>query len=147
MKSLIKFLVLPLLFLNSLFAAEIYTDLLDFARLTSKANNIAIVTDESIHQGEYYFIYEDEVKITIAMFRKMLEAKNLYLYKKDNFYYVSSQKLPDYDLRRIELKNYVYDDVNKILGQFDLNATYSTSSIYLIKLKKPFQRLIRVWSK
>ena len=59
MKSLIKFLVLPLLFLNSLFAAEIYTDLLDFARLTSRANNIAIVTDESIHQGEYYFIYED----------------------------------------------------------------------------------------
>ena len=57
MKSLIKFLILPLLFLNSLFAAEIYTDLLDFARLTSKANNIAIVTDESIHQGEYYFIY------------------------------------------------------------------------------------------
>lgn len=128
MKSLIKFLILPCLLLNSLYSAEIYTDLLDFARLTSKANNIAIVTDESIHQGEYYFIFEDEVKITIAMFRKMLEAKNLYLYKKDNFYYVSSQKLPDYDLRRIDLKNYVVEDVNKILSQFDLNATYATAS-------------------
>ena len=62
------------------------------------------------------------------MFRKMLEAKNLYLYKKDNFYYVSSQKLPDYDLRRIDLKNYVVEDVNKILSQFDLNATYATAS-------------------
>ena len=93
-----------------------------------KYNNIAIVTDESIHQGEYYFIYQDEVKVTIAMFRKMLEAKGLYLYKKDNFYYVTSTKLPDYDLRRIELNNYVLSDVKEILTQFDLNSTYSTTS-------------------
>lgn len=75
MKSLIKFLILPCLLLNSLFSAEIYTDLLDFARLTSKANNIAIVTDESIHQGEYYFIYQDEVKITMLGHKSPLSPK------------------------------------------------------------------------
>lgn len=128
MKKVIKLLSALLLFCNICAAAEIYTDLLDFARLTSKYNNIAIVTDESIHQGEYYFIYQDEVKVTISMFRKMLEAKGLYLYKKDNFYYVTSTKLPDYDLRRIELNNYVLSDVKEILTQFDLNSTYSTTS-------------------
>lgn len=75
MKSLIKFLVLLLLSLNSLFAAEIYTDLLDFARLTSKANNIAIVTDESIRQGEYYFIYEDEVRSLLQCLEKCLKLR------------------------------------------------------------------------
>ncbi|MCD8212989.1 MAG: type II and III secretion system protein [Campylobacter sp.] len=121
-------LLLPLICFSNLYCAEIYTDLLDFARLTSKYNNIAIVTDESIHQGEYYFIYESEIQITIAIFRKMLEAKGLYLYKKDNFYYVTSTKLPDYDLRRIDLNNYVLNDVKGILNQFDLNATYSVTS-------------------
>ena len=125
----IIFQVLSLLSCFSFIQAQtIYTDLLDFARLTSKYNNIAIVTDESIHQGEYYFIYQDEAKITVSMFRKMLEAKNLYLYKKDNFYYVTDKKLPDYDLRRIDLNNYVLEDIKGIMSGFDINASYSVTS-------------------
>lgn len=128
MKAL-RQLILVLLFLSSFLKAEtIYTDLLNFAQLTSKFNHIAIVTDDSINESYYYFIYEQETPITIPMFRKMLEAKNLYLYKKDNFYYITDKKLPDSDLRSIKLDNYVLSDVQNIMSNFDLNATYSTTS-------------------
>ena len=112
MKILTK-ICLVLAFLSSCLvkAETIYTDLLNFAELTSKYNNIAIVTDDSIDESYYYFIYQSETSLTLAMFRKMLEAKGLYLYKKDNFYYITDKKLPDYDLRRIDLSNYIVDDV------------------------------------
>lgn len=128
MKVLIKLLLL-LISLSSFIKAEtIYTDLLNFAELTSKFNNIVIVTDESIEGSNYYFIYQKETNLSLSMFRKMLEAKGLYLYKKDNFYYVTDKKLPDYDLRRIELNNYVIDDIKGIMNQFEVNATYSITS-------------------
>ncbi|WP_169940130.1 type II and III secretion system protein [Campylobacter sp. RM15925] len=128
MKVLIKLLLL-LISLSSFIKAEtIYTDLLNFAELTSKFNNIVIVTDESIDGANYYFIYQKETNLSLSMFRKMLEAKGLYLYKKDNFYYITDKKLPDYDLRRIELNNYVIDDIKGIMNQFDVNATYSITS-------------------
>ena len=128
MKALIKLLLL-LISLSSFIKAEtIYTDLLNFAELTSKFNDIVIVTDESIDGANYYFIYQKETNLSLSMFRKMLEAKGLYLYKKDNFYYITDKKLPDYDLRRIELNNYVINDIKEIMNQFDVNATYSTTS-------------------
>ena len=129
MKTLVK-ICLVLAFLSSCLvkAETIYTDLLNFAELTSKYNNIAIVTDDSIDESYYYFIYQSETSLTLAMFRKMLEAKGLYLYKKDNFYYITDKKLPDYDLRRIDLSNYIVDDVRRIMSNFELNATYSKSS-------------------
>jgi len=129
MKILAK-ICLVLAFLSSclLRAETIYTDLLNFAELTSKYNNIAIVTDDSIDESYYYFIYQSETSLTLAMFRKMLEAKGLYLYKKDNFYYITDKKLPDYDLRRIDLSNYIVDDVRRIMSNFELNATYSITS-------------------
>lgn len=128
MKVLIKLLLL-LISLSSFIKAEtIYTDLLNFAELTSKFNNIVIVTDESIDGANYYFIYQKETNLSLSMFRKMLEAKGLYLYKKDNFYYITDKKLPDYDLRRIELNNYVIDDIKGIMNQFEVNATYSITS-------------------
>ncbi|QKF91752.1 type II secretion system protein GspD [Campylobacter sp. CCUG 57310] len=128
MKVLTKLLLL-LISLSSFIKAEtIYTDLLNFAELTSKFNNIVIVTDESIDGANYYFIYQKETNLSLSMFRKMLEAKGLYLYKKDNFYYITDKKLPDYDLRRIELNNYVIDDIKGIMNQFDVNATYSITS-------------------
>lgn len=127
--NILKQAILAILFLSSLLRAEtIYTDLLNFAQLTSKFNHIAIVTDDSIDESYYYFIYEKETPITIPMFRKMLEAKNLYLYKKDNFYYITDKKLPGLDLRSIKLDNYVLSDVQHIMSNFELNATYSTSS-------------------
>lgn len=129
MKILTK-ICLVLAFLSSCLvkAETIYTDLLNFAELTSKYNNIAIVTDDSIDESYYYFIYQSETSLTLAMFRKMLEAKGLYLYKKDNFYYITDKKLPDYDLRRIDLSNYIVDDVRRIMSNFELNATYSITS-------------------
>lgn len=129
MKTLVK-ICLVLAFLSSCLvkAETIYTDLLNFAELTSKYNNIAIVTDDSIDESYYYFIYQSETSLTLAMFRKMLEAKGLYLYKKDNFYYITDKKLPDYDLRRIDLSNYIVDDVRRIMSNFELNATYSITS-------------------
>lgn len=129
MKILAK-ICLVLAFLSSCLvkAETIYTDLLNFAELTSKYNNIAIVTDDSIDESYYYFIYQSETSLTLAMFRKMLEAKGLYLYKKDNFYYITDKKLPDYDLRRIDLSNYIVDDVRRIMSNFELNATYSITS-------------------
>lgn len=129
MKTLAKtFLVLAFLSSFLVKAETIYTDLLNFAELTSKYNNIAIVTDDSIDESYYYFIYQSETSLTLSMFRKMLEAKGLYLYKKDNFYYITDKKLPDYDLRRIDLSNYIVDDVRRIMSNFELNATYSKSS-------------------
>lgn len=128
MKKVLRQAILAILFLSSLRAETIYTDLLNFAQLTSKFNHIAIVTDDSIDESYYYFIYEKETPITIPMFRKMLEAKNLYLYKKDNFYYITDNKLPGSDLRSIKLDNYVLSDVQQIMSNFELNATYSTSS-------------------
>lgn len=129
MKTLAK-ICLVLAFLSSCLvkAETIYTDLLNFAELTSKYNNIAIVTDDSIDESYYYFIYQSERKLTIPMFRKMLEAKGLYLYRKDNFYYITDKRIPDYDLRRVDLNNYVLDDVERIIAKFDVNATYSKSS-------------------
>lgn len=129
MKTLVK-ICLVLAFLSSCLvkAETIYTDLLNFAELTSKYNNIAIVTDDSIDESYYYFIYQSETKLTIPMFRKMLESKGLYLYRKDNFYYITDKKLPDYDLRRIDLSNYIVDDVRRIMSNFELNATYSITS-------------------
>lgn len=129
MKILAKICLVLAFLSNCLVKAEtIYTDLLNFAELTSKYNNIAIVTDDSIDESYYYFIYQSETSLTLAMFRKMLEAKGLYLYKKDNFYYITDKKLPDYDLRRIDLSNYIVDDVRRIMSNFELNATYSITS-------------------
>lgn len=129
MKILAK-ICLVLAFLSSCLvkAETIYTDLLNFAELASKFNNIAIVTDDSIDDSYYYFIYQHDTNLTLSMFRKMLESKDLFLYKKDNFYYITDKKLPDYDLRRIDLSNYVVEDVRRIMANFELNATYSTTS-------------------
>ncbi len=125
MKTL-KLLILVLILLSSLVKAEtIYTDLVNFAQLVSKSNNITIVTDDSIDDSYYYFIYQQETNLTLAMFQKMLESKGLYLYKQSNFYYVTDKKLPSLDLRRIDLINYVLDDVQRIISNFEINATYS----------------------
>ena len=128
MKTFKKILILILCLSSFAKAETIYTDLLNFAELASKFNNIAIVTDDSIDDSYYYFIYQQETNLTLSMFRKMLEAKGLYLYKKDNFYYITDKKLPDYDLRRIDLSNYIVDDVRRIMANFELNVTYSTTS-------------------
>ena len=129
MKNLAK-IFLVLVFLNSCFlkAEMIYTDLVSFAQLASKSNNITIVTDDSIDGGYYYFIFQQETNLSLPMFQKMLESKGLFFYKKDNFYYITNKKLPDYDLRRIDLSNYIVDDVRRIMANFELNATYSTTS-------------------
>lgn len=128
MKTLKKLLVLILCLSSFVKAETIYTDLLNFAELASKFNNISIVTDDSIDDNYYYFIYQHDTNLTLSMFRKMLESKGLFLYKKDNFYYITDKKLPDYDLRRIDLSNYVVEDVRRIMANFELNATYSTTS-------------------
>lgn len=128
MKTLKKILILILCLSSFAKAETIYTDLLNFAELASKFNNIAIVTDDSIDGNYYYFIYQHDTNLTLSMFRKMLESKGLFLYKKDNFYYITDKKLPDYDLRRIDLSNYVVEDVRRIMANFELNATYSTTS-------------------
>lgn len=128
MKTLKKILILILCLSSFAKAETIYTDLLNFAELASKFNNIAIVTDDSIDDNYYYFIYQHDTNLTLSMFRKMLESKGLFLYKKDNFYYITDKKLPDYDLRRIDLSNYVVEDVRRIMANFELNATYSTTS-------------------
>ena len=129
MKNLAK-IFLVLVFLNSCFlkAEMIYTDLASFAQLASKSNNITIVTDDSIDGSYYYFIFQQETNLSLDMFRKMLESKGLYLYKQGNFYYVTDKKLPSLDLRRIDLSNYVLDDVQRIISNFEINATYSKSS-------------------
>ena len=128
MKTFKKILILTLCVISFSKAETIYTDLLNFAELASKFNNIAIVTDDSIDGNYYYFIYQYDTSLTLSMFRKMLESKGLFLYKKDNFYYITDKKLPDYDLRRIDLSNYVVEDVRRIMANFELNATYSTTS-------------------
>lgn len=128
MKTFKKILFLILCLSSFAKAETIYTDLLNFAELASKFNNIAIVTDDSIDDSYYYFIYQHDTNLTLSMFRKMLESKGLFLYKKDNFYYITDKKLPDYDLRRIDLSNYVVEDVRRIMANFELNATYSTTS-------------------
>lgn len=128
MKTLKKILILILCLSSFAKAETIYTDLLNFAELASKFNNIAIVTDDSIDDNYYYFIYQHDTNLTLSMFRKMLESKGLFLYKKDNFYYITDKKLPDYDLRRIDLSNYILEDVRRIMANFELNATYSTTS-------------------
>lgn len=128
MKTLKKILILILCLSSFAKAETIYTDLLNFAELASKFNNIAIVTDDSIDDNYYYFIYQHDTNLTLAMFRKILESKGLFLYKKDNFYYITDKKLPDYDLRRIDLSNYIVEDVRRIMANFELNATYSTTS-------------------
>lgn len=128
MKTFKKILILTLCVISFSKAEMIYTDLVNFAQLASISNNIAIVTDDSIDGNYYYFIYQHDTKLTLSMFRKMLESKGLFFYKKDNFYYITDKKLPDYDLRRIDLSNYILEDVRRIMANFELNATYSTTS-------------------
>ncbi len=128
MKTFKKILILTLCVISFSKAEMIYTDLVNFAQLASISNNISIVTDDSIDGNYYYFIYQHDTNLTLSMFRKMLESKGLFLYKKDNFYYITDKKLPDYDLRRIDLSNYVVEDVRRIMANFELNATYSTTS-------------------
>lgn len=128
MKTFKKILILTLCVISFSKAEMIYTDLVNFAQLASISNNIAIITDDSIDDNYYYFIYQHDTNLTLSMFRKMLESKGLFLYKKDNFYYITDKKLPDYDLRRIDLSNYILEDVRRIMANFELNATYSTTS-------------------
>lgn len=128
MKTFKKILILTLCVISFSKAETIYTDLVNFAQLASISNNIAIVTDDSIDGNYYYFIYQHDTNLTLSMFRKMLESKGLFLYKNDNFYYITDKKLPDYDLRRIDLSNYVVENVRRIMANFELNATYSTTS-------------------
>lgn len=143
MKRLLQVLILPLVFLSSLNSSNLYINLVDFMLLTSKANNIRIVADESLDTSTYNFVYESKDNLSIDEFKAILKQKNLNLYKQDNLYIVSDKDLRKSELREIKFKNFSSSIIHSIVGLYDINSTYipHSNSLFFISDDDTYTRI------
>ncbi len=115
---------------------------MQYANLTSEINKVNILVSDKIEANDFYFFTHDKnPKITLSLFKKMIELKGLKFSKKANFYFVDRKKDIN-DIRQNEqikniyslvLKNNSSDDIKNVLSLNDINATYSKSNKIFFK--------------
>lgn len=131
-----KFLVLTFLVIN-LYAVNVELTLDRFAAFVASSNKINLLIDDSIKSDKITFFIEDTNKkdIYLSVFKKMLEAKNLYLREdKENkfFYILSKDKAFPKVYQTIKLNGINYEDLKNSLDLSQIKHKYNKATNSII---------------
>lgn len=137
-----KILIVFFLASAALQAQIIKSNLIQFAELASSENKVEILVSGAISPDDFiFFTNSQNPKITLSLFKKMVELQGLKFLKFDDFYFIDTQienkdrilnnnvenlenlAIPE-NLYYIKMNNNSFDELNSILGHYDKNATY-----------------------
>lgn len=141
-KKFISLMLLAALALTSLSGAQVRNNLLEFANIAAKTNNTSILISGDLEVSDYYFFTDKtNVKITLSLFKKMVELQGLRFLKMDDFYFVDDPRKKFKDefgttfennitepepenLYYVKMRNNSFNELNAMLSHYDKNATY-----------------------
>jgi len=131
-----QYLALIFLVIN-LHAVNIELTLDRFAAIVASSNHINLLVDDSIKSENITFFIEDTNRkdIYLTAFKKMLEAKNLYLRfdTENNFYYIITKEKAFPKLyQTIKLKGVNYQDLKNSLDLSKINHRYNKATNAII---------------
>ncbi|KAF0590663.1 MAG: type II secretion system protein D [Candidatus Campylobacter infans] len=135
-----KILIIAFLLALVLKAQIVKSNLLQFADLASVENKTQILISGSIVPDDYiFFTSSKNPKISLSLFKKMVELQGLRFLKLDDFYFidnltdnqknaVNNESLENSSINEnlyyIKLSGNSFDDLNSILSLYEKNATY-----------------------
>ncbi len=144
-----RFLIVYILMIITLYADNIELNLKDFAQLVSTQHRINILIDDEIKKDNFsFFVQKDKNTVLLSAFRRMLRLKGLILqYDNKKFYYIrkiKKQAEPKKNIYVIKLKTLTFEDFKPIFAQFkELKYNYikNSNSIVLICTKQLYTQL------
>lgn len=135
-----KLLIIAFLLALVLKAQIVKSNLLQFADLASVENKTQILISGSIVPDDYvFFTSSKNPKISLSLFKKMVELQGLRFLKLDDFYFidnltdnqknaVNNESLENPSINEnlyyIKLFGNSFDELNSILSLYEKNATY-----------------------
>lgn len=135
-----KILIIAFLLALVLKAQIVKSNLLQFADLASVENKTQILISGSIVPDDYvFFTSSKNPKISLSLFKKMVELQGLRFLKLDDFYFidnltdnqknaVNNESLENPSINEnlyyIKLSGNSFDELNSILSLYEKNATY-----------------------
>lgn len=135
-----KLLIIAFLLALVLKAQIVKSNLLQFADLASVENKTQILISGSIVPDDYiFFTNSKNPKISLNLFKKMVELQGLRFLKLDDFYFidnltdnqknvVNNESLENSSINEnlyyIKLSGNSFDELNSILSLYEKNATY-----------------------
>ena len=135
-----KLLIIAFLLALVLKAQIVKSNLLQFADLASVENKTQILISGSIVPDDYvFFTSSKNPKISLSLFKKMVELQGLRFLKLDDFYFidnltdnqknaVNNESLENLSINEnlyyIKLSGNSFDELNSILSLYEKNATY-----------------------
>lgn len=135
-----KILIIAFLLALVLKAQIVKSNLLQFADLASVENKTQILISGSIVPDDYiFFTSSKNPKISLSLFKKMVELQGLRFLKLDDFYFidnltdnqknaVNNESLENSSINEnlyyIQLSGNSFDELNSILSLYEKNATY-----------------------
>lgn len=135
-----KILIIAFLLALVLKAQIVKSNLLQFADLASVENKTQILISGSIVPDDYvFFTSSKNPKISLSLFKKMVELQGLKFLKLDDFYFidnltdnqknaVNNESLENPSINEnlyyIKLFGNSFDELNSILSLYEKNATY-----------------------
>lgn len=135
-----KILIIAFLLALVLKAQIVKSNLLQFADLASVENKTQILISGSIVPDDYiFFTSSKNPKISLSLFKKMVELQGLRFLKLDDFYFidnltdnqknaVNNESLENSSINEnlyyIKLSGNSFDELNSILSLYEKNATY-----------------------
>lgn len=135
-----KILIIAFLLALVLKAQIVKSNLLQFADLASVENKTQILISGSIVPDDYiFFTSSKNPKISLSLFKKMVELQGLRFLKLDDFYFidnltdnqknaVNNESLENSSINEnlyyIKLFGNSFDELNSILSLYEKNATY-----------------------
>lgn len=135
-----KILIIAFLLALVLKAQIVKSNLLQFADLASVENKTQILISGSIVPDDYvFFTSSKNPKISLSLFKKMVELQGLRFLKLDDFYFIdnltdnqknvlNNESLENSSINEnlyyIKLSGNSFDELNSILSLYEKNATY-----------------------
>lgn len=155
-----KILITAFLLALVLKAQIVKSNLLQFADLASVENKTQILISGSIVPDDYvFFTSSKNPKISLSLFKKMVELQGLRFLKLDDFYFidnltdnqknaVNNESLENPSINEnlyyIKLFGNSFDELNSILSLYEKNATYisqDNSAVFKVS-EKQFSEII-----
>lgn len=155
-----KILIIAFLLALVLKAQIVKSNLLQFADLASVENKTQILISGSIVPDDYiFFTSSKNPKISLSLFKKMVELQGLRFLKLDDFYFidnltdnqknvVNNESLENPSINEnlyyIKLSGNSFDELNSILSLYEKNATYisqDNSAVFKVS-EKQFSEII-----
>lgn len=155
-----KLLIIAFLLALVLKAQIVKSNLLQFADLASVENKTQILISGSIVPDDYvFFTSSKNPKISLSLFKKMVELQGLRFLKLDDFYFidnltdnqknaVNNESLENSSINEnlyyIKLSGNSFDELNSILSLYEKNATYISqdNSAVFTASEKQFSEII-----